>query len=52
MDRSQLVRLIASGGVRPMAYKRQPESRWWWMFAITLIFLAIAIGLNLAGIIN
>ena len=52
MDRSQLTRLVVSGGVRPMAYKRQPESRWWWMFAIVLLALVITIVLSLAGIIH
>lgn len=43
---------LISTNARPMAYKRQPEARWWWMFAITLICLAIAIGFSLAGIIH
>lgn len=52
MKRQQLDRLIVSGGIRPMAYRRQSEARWWLLFAITLICLAITIGLSLAGIIQ
>lgn len=47
-----LIYFLISTNARPMAYKRQPESRWRRMFAITLICLTIAIGLSLAGIIH
>ena len=50
MDRSQLTRLVVSGGVRPMAYKRHTESRWWLLLVVTLIVLALVIVLNLAGL--
>lgn len=54
MDRSQLTRLVVSGGVRPvgrpMAYKRHTESRWRLLLVVTLIVLALVIGLNLAGL--
>lgn len=43
---------LISTNARPMAYRRLPESRWWLLFAVTLIGLAITIGLSLAGIIH
>lgn len=41
---------LISTNARPMAYKRHPESRWLLLLAITLLVLALVIGLNLAGI--
>ncbi len=56
MDRSQLTRLVVSGGVRPvgrpMAYKRPADRRWLLLLAVTLSVLALVIGLNLAGLIH
>lgn len=44
--------LVSSTNMRPMAYKRPSERRFTVMFIITLICLAITIGLSLAGIIH
>ncbi len=52
MDRSQLTRLVVSGGVRPMAYKRPSERRWLLLLAVTFLVLALVIGLNLVGLIH
>lgn len=41
---------LVSTDARPMAYKRHSESRWLLLLAITLICLAVVIGLNLSGV--
>jgi len=42
---------LISTNARPMAYRRHDERRFWIVFGVTLLCLAIAIVLGLHGVI-